>query len=228
MKQETVKKSSGGTRNSDGRPRTKGRGRIAPPSSVLHRLFIDRRHQPQVEQGLALSLLGLGIVLRLIPHPPNFAPISAIALFGGVYLARPYAVVLPLLAMFASDMIGQALGLFPGFHRTMPAVYGSFALVGLIGLWVRSGKSAATIIVGSLAASVLFFFITNFAVWYGGTMYPQTSVGLVAAYVAGLPFFRNTLLGDLFYTGVLFGAYEAIRSSLTAYRLRATAVNHRL
>jgi len=113
--------------------------------------------------------------------------------------------------MFASDMLGDALGLYPGFHRTMPAVYGSFALVGLIGLYLRTRKTVGTIVGGALTASLLFFVITNFAVWYGGTLYPQTWSGLVATYVAGIPFFKNTVLGDLVYTGLLFGAYETIR-----------------
>lgn len=179
-------------------------------SFVIRHLLGSQPSQNTVEQGLALSLLTLGVILRLIPHPPNFAPISAIALFGGVYLARSYAIVLPVLAMFASDMLGEALGLFPGFHRTMPAVYGSFVLVGLIGLWIRSRKSVATIVGGTLAASILFFLVTNFAVWREGILYPPTWNGLVDAYVAAIPFFRNTLVGDLFYVGIFFGAYELV------------------
>lgn len=170
--------------------------------------------ESSLEQGIALSLLAFGIVLRLLPHPPNFAPISAIALFGGVHLKKPYAIVLPLLSMFASDMLGEALGLFPGFHRTMPAVYGSFALVGLIGLLIRKHKSVVTIAGGALAASILFFLVTNFAVWQEGILYPRTWSGLAAAYFAGLPFLRNTVLGDLFYTGILFGTYELARTSI--------------
>lgn len=190
-----------------------GRRRISL-LSVFRHFSEAKRDRGVVEQGLAISLLILGVVLRLVPHPPNLTPISAIALFGGVYLAKPYAISLPLLAMFASDMIGEALGFFPGFHRTIPAVYVSFMLVGLIGLWVRSRKSMATVIGGTLASSILFFLITNFAVWYQGTMYPHTWEGLVATYVAGLPFFRNTLLGDLVYTGSLFGAYELVRRAV--------------
>jgi hypothetical protein len=183
-------------------------------------------NQDFLKEGLSISLIVLGVVLRLLPHPPNFAPISAIALFGGVYLARPYAIVLPLLAMFASDMIGEATGLFPGFHRTMPAVYGSFVIIGLLGLWIRAHKSVVTVISGAVAASVLFFFITNFAVWYEGLLYPKTFDGLLTAYIAGIPFYRNTLLSDLFYTGALFGAYEFVKR--TIFSRRTTTAHQRL
>lgn len=205
------------------RQKTEHGRRRGNPSSVIRYLSKSKPRKDTIEQGLAISLLALGVVLRLIPHPPNFAPISAIALFGGAHLAKPYALVLPLLAMFASDMIGDALGLFPGFHRTQPAVYLSFFLVGLIGLWLRNHRSTATIVGGALTASILFFLITNFAVWYGGTMYPQNWQGLVTAYVAGIPFFRNTLLGDLTYTAVLFGAYELTRMTVVRLSTRAVA-----
>jgi hypothetical protein len=206
---------SGGRTTEDGR-------RKNYLSAVIRHLSGAKRSQSVVEQGLAISLLILGVILRIIPHPPNFAPISAIALFGGVYLPRPYAIILPLLSMFASDMIGQALGLFAGFHRTVPAVYGSFVLIGLIGLYIRRHKSAATIVGGALLASILFFLITNLAVWQEGFLYPKTWSGLVAAYAMGLPFFRNTLLGDLFYTGVLFGTYEIVRILIFKRQLAAT------
>ena len=144
-----------------------------------------------------------GALARIIPHAPNFAPIAAMALFGGVYLNKKYAIIIPLAAMFVSDI-------FLGFHQSMPYVYGSFALTGFIGMWLRNHKSFINILGGTVLASVLFFLITNFGFWLTFSLYPKTFAGQMEAYVMALPFFRNTLLGNLFYTGVLFGTYEAV------------------
>ncbi len=146
-------------------------------------------------------IIFIAACLRLIPHPANVAPIAAMALFGGVYVNKRYALVIPLLAMLLSDM-------FLGFHDTMVFVYGSFLLTGLIGLFIKHHKTPFMIIGGSVVSSLLFFFITNFGVWLVGTLYPHTLFGLLASYTAGLPFLRNTLFGDLGYTGLLFGSYE--------------------
>ncbi|OGE82758.1 MAG: hypothetical protein A3B10_01890 [Candidatus Doudnabacteria bacterium RIFCSPLOWO2_01_FULL_44_21] len=148
----------------------------------------------------------LGAVMRVIPHPANFAPIAAIALFGGVYLDKKQAVIVPLLAMAISDF-------FIGFDsmQSRLMVYGSFMLIGFIGLWVKRRKNIATVMGGSLIGSVIFYLITNFAFFYSPTMYPHNWQGVIASYINALPFFRNTVLGDLFYVGVLFGVYELAR-----------------
>ena len=151
-----------------------------------------------------LLIILVAVVLRLLPHPPNFAPIAGLALFGGAYLNKKYALILPLIALFASD-------LFIGFHSTMPFVYGSFLLSGLIGLGLQSKKSVPTVFGASLLSSVLFFVITNFGVWAVSGMYAPTIEGLVKCYTLALPFFRNTLLGDFFYTGLFFTSYELAR-----------------
>lgn len=155
----------------------------------------------------ALALIGFGVAARLLPHPANFAPITAMALFGGAYLPKKYAFIIPLAAMVISDY-------FIGFYgTTMFYVYGSFVLSGLIGLWLRSHKNAGTILGGSLMASILFFLITNYGVWANPhSWYPHNFVGLMQSYTMGLPFFRNTLLGDMGYTAVFFGAYEAAKN----------------
>lgn len=150
-----------------------------------------------------VAIIVFAVVLRLIPHPPNVAPIAAMALFGGCYLNKRYALVVPLIAMFISDI-------FLGFHTTMPFVYGSFLLTGLLGMWLSSRKSIALIVGTSLFSSLLFFLITNFGVWFVGGLYSRTLDGLVQAYVYAIPFFRNTIIGDLIYTGVFFGGYELL------------------
>lgn len=141
------------------------------------------------------------VVLRLVPHIPNFAPISGMALFGGVYLNKKYALVVPLIAMFLSDI-------FLGFHNVMVFVYGSFVITGLIGLWLRKHKNFTNIAAATCFSSLLFFLITNFGVWLGGRLYPTTLSGLIESYTMAIPFFRNTILGDLFYVTLFFGSYE--------------------
>lgn len=145
----------------------------------------------------------IAISLRLAPHPPNFAPIAAMALFGGAYLNKRYALIVPLLAMLASDF-------FLGFHNTMIFVYGSFLLTGTIGLWLKNHKNVQNIIGASLAASILFYLITNFGVWLVSSMYPKSIMGLFQSYFYALPFFRNTIVGDLFFAGLFFGSYELV------------------
>ena len=153
----------------------------------------------------ALTAIILAAALsRLIPHPPNMTSVTAIALFGGAYFAdRRLAFLVPLAALFLSDL---ALG----FYHYMEIVYVSFALIVCIGLWLQKNRSALHIAGAALASSVLFFLLTNFGVWIEGSLYPMTLNGLIACYVAAIPFFRNTLLGDLLYTIVLFGGFALL------------------
>ncbi len=145
----------------------------------------------------------LAVVLRLLPHPPNVAPIASLALFGGCYLNKRYALFVPLVAMLISDY-------FLGFHNTMLFVYGSFLLTGLFGIWVRKRKTVKNVIGVSLFSSLLFYLITNLGVWVVGGLYPKTLPGFLQSYYFAIPFFRNTIIGDLFYTGLFFGGYELI------------------
>jgi len=181
---------------------------------------------------LAVLMIIGGVLLRLTPHIPNFAPIAATALFGGTYLSKRFALVVPLIAMAISDYLLLYIHPFQSpyvdfshvypitalFYPSTFAVWGSFILVACIGMWLKNHKNVKNIIFGSLMSSVLFFLITNFGFWLTNDMYPKTFNGQIEAYIMALPFFRWTVMGDLFYTGVFFGAYElAIR---TAYRLK--------
>ncbi len=159
--------------------------------------------QQRTEFFLALTLIAIGVAMRFLPHPANVAPIAAVALFSGVYLKRWYAFAVPLVAMVASDAV-------IGFHSTIAFTWGSFLLAGVIGWRIRRRKNASTIVLGSLGASVLFYLITNFGVWAMTPLYAKTGAGLWQSYIMAVPFFRNTLLGDLLYTGALFGLYEAV------------------
>ena len=157
---------------------------------------------------LAITLIVIGATMRFFPHPANVAPIAAIALFSGVYLKRWHAFVIPLAAMILSDAV-------IGFHSLIWATWGCFLLVGALGLWVRRQKTFSRVVAGSLVGSVMFFLVTNWAVWKFTSMYDPSLNGLWASYLAAIPFFRNTVLGDLFFTGLLFGVYEGATVFIT-------------
>ncbi len=172
---------------------------------------------------LLAGMIVLAALSRLLPHPPNFSPVEAMALFGGAYFAnRAWAIVVPLIAMVLSD-IGLGL-MFGGSYMSYVAslsfwsVYVCIALSTVLGFGLRGKVSGANVLGYSLAGSVLFFVVTNFTTWFGSTMYPQTGSGLVAAYVAGIPFFNWTVLGTLFYSAVLFGGFALLRRQSPALR----------
>ena len=156
---------------------------------------------------LPLIIIGFGAILRLLPHPPNIAPIAAMAIFGGVHLNKKYALIVPILAMIVSDR-------FLGFSSSTPLVYTSFLISGIIGLWLRNHKNVTAILGGTILSSVIFFLLTNFNFWYATSLYPKTFSGMTQAYVMAIPFFRNTLIGDIMYVGLFFGSFElALRLS---------------
>ena len=173
---------------------------------------------------------------RLLPHPPNFAPIGAMALFGGaMFPRRRWAFLVPLVAMFASDLLlyGWRYAEYqPMAWKSLLFVYVGFALVVLLGMSLRSRRSVPRIAGTTLAGSAIFFLVTNFGTWFvSGTfaleliVYPKTLAGLIACYVNGLPFFHWTLLGDAVYVMVLFGAFALAESRLPALRLQPVLVD---
>ncbi|MCX7737048.1 MAG: hypothetical protein N2319_10075 [Candidatus Kapabacteria bacterium] len=160
-----------------------------------------------------VSLIILAVISRLIGFIPNFSPIAAIALFGAAYFPNKRdAFIVPIIAMFISD-------LFIGLHPTMWAVYLSFALTVLIGFNLRKKQTVVRIITSSLLSSVLFFIVTNFAhfLFY----FPHTLQGLTQCYIDAIPFFRNTVLGDLVYCGVLFGSYNLAAIKIKELKLQS-------
>lgn len=152
---------------------------------------------------ISVLLVIFGVAMRVLPHAWNFTPIVAIVLFAGVYFGRNYVAPILIVMMLLSDFI-------IGFYSTpvMLSVYGSFLLIGGISLVLNKYKSITTVVAGSIVSSTLFYLITNFAVWKFSTMYVQTINGLVLSYEMALPFFRNMLVGDLVFVGILFGSYE--------------------
>ncbi|MEY4135034.1 MAG: hypothetical protein RL386_1384 [Bacteroidota bacterium] len=166
---------------------------------------------------LILALILLAAMVRLLPHPHNFTPIGAMALFGGACFGRrAMAFLVPLAALWLSDLILNNLILKPQFPQYYPegfiwftgvSIYLAFAMITALGWLTLKSIRIPRLIGASFGASLLFFLITNFAVWQGSKVYPQDLAGLMACYIAGLPFFWNTLLGDLTYTAVMFGAF---------------------
>ncbi len=150
---------------------------------------------------LPYGLIAAGAVLRVAPHPANLAPIGAMALFGGAVLPGAWAFAVPLAALFLSDIV---LGFYAGWIW----VYGSFALIVVVGMTLRAHRPPIRIAATALASSVLFFVITNLGEWFG-PLYPHTAAGLRADFVAALPFFRNTVLSDLVYSLAFFVIYES-------------------
>jgi hypothetical protein len=152
------------------------------------------------------------VLSKFLPHPANFAPIAAIALFSGAnFEDRRAAFLVPLIALLIGDVI-------TGLHVLIPFTYACFALNVCIGGWLRRKRTTARVLGGTLVGSILFFVVTNFGVWALIGTFPLTTAGLMACYVAGLPCFLNTVLGDLFYSAVLFGGLAFAESRLPEAR----------
>ena len=149
-------------------------------------------------QFVIIAFLLIAVLLRLLPHLPNFTPVTAIALFGGLYFTnKPLAYLAPLFIMVLSD-------LFLGFHSISIFVYAAFLFVSFIGTQAKKPSVFAI-----LLSSISFFGITNFGVWLIG--YPKTWTGFVECYTLAIPFFRNSLLGDFFYSGVMILGFNFVQ-----------------
>jgi hypothetical protein len=145
-----------------------------------------------------ISVILFAVLSRFLPHPPNFTPIAAIALLSSKgFDNRWVAFLIPLLSLFISD-------LFLGLHDTIPFVYASFALIALLGHSVRKIKPTTV-----LMSSTLFFIVSNFGVWF--LNYPLTLEGIIQCYTLALPFFVNTILGDLVYGALLIYPFYVLK-----------------
>jgi hypothetical protein len=175
-------------------------GQVSPKENLLYRTL------------LALAMIAIAAALRIAPHPWNFTPIGATALFSGAVLKdRRLAFLFPLLALFAGDV-------FVGFHKLMPVVYASFLLNVAIGFWLRDRRTVARISLATLLGAVQFFIVVDFGVWALESSYPHTREGLVACYVAAIPFLWNMLASDALYGALLFGGYALAERFVPALR----------
>jgi hypothetical protein len=172
------------------------------------------------ELALVVGLVSLDVFARLLPHAPNFTPIAASALFAGAILrTRPLAFVVPLAAMLLSDCV---LGFYD--WRVMFVSYAAFAAPAAMGLLARRSSGPIVLFPLAIASSVIFFITTNFAVWTFSGMYIRDLTGLTKCYIAALPFFQNSLEGDLFWTAILFGGVWIFRMVFTMRRAELIAV----
>jgi hypothetical protein len=159
-----------------------------------------------------LSAILVAAALRLVPHPPNFSPIDAMALFSGAYLGRRIlAFAAPLGALLLSDLV-------LGFYHGQATVYCAVALIVMIGMAALQRRSAVRIGAAALMSAVLFFVVTNFGMWMFSGFYPRTTAGLEACFVAAIPFFQNTVAGNLFYATLLFGGFRVAELLLPQLR----------
>ncbi|HEV2593618.1 MAG TPA: DUF6580 family putative transport protein [Sphingomicrobium sp.] len=159
-----------------------------------------------------LSIIVAAAALRLVPHPPNFTPIGAMALFSGAAFGRKgLAFAAPLTALLLSDIV-------LGFYHGMATVYGADLMIVLIGSLVVK-RSPIRIGVAALASSILFFTVTNLGMWFSSGFYPRTLTGLEDCFLAAIPFFQNTIAGDLFYTALLFGGFYVVELLLPQVRI---------
>lgn len=158
----------------------------------------------------AVLLILFAAFSRLLPHPENFAPLAAVAIFAGLYMSKKYAIIIPIAAVFLSDI-------FIGLYPYVLWVYGSYVLIALINIGMRNkykksgGVRKAGLLYGaSIISSVAFFIITNFGVWTSGLYYEMTLSGLMNSYAAAIPFFRTSLLADILYITIMTGIYELL------------------
>ena len=162
------------------------------------------------------ALILVAALSRLIPHPPNFAPIGGMALFGATYYVRKvWAYLIPVAAMWISDLIlnnvvyAQYFDKFVWLYAGSLFTYAAFAIIVLMGTFTLRKVRVPQLLFSALGASVIFYLVSNFGVWLTSGMYPRSWEGLMACYVAAIPFFHNTVLGDLCYTAALFGLFES-------------------
>lgn len=164
-------------------------------------------------------LILLGAFTRLIPHPANFTALAAIGLFGGYYLKNMTQTILVIsVALLLSDA-------FIGFHILMPVIYLALLIPIAMGQKAQGSSALPWIMGGAVLSSISFFIITNFAVWAMTAMYPRTFAGLLMCYEAAIPFFQNQLIGDLFYSALIFGVFMVCQMSFPALRNKSFFTN---
>jgi hypothetical protein len=178
---------------------------------------------------VALTLIILlAAFSRIVPHMPNFSPLGAIGLFGAAHFSKKWqAILIPLAATFLSDLFinnviyGQYYPTFTWLSEGFYWQYGAYVLITLVGFIIFKKINVATVLTGTLASTAIFFLVSNFGCW-PGNFYPQTGAGLMQCYAAGVPFIKGTMMGDLFYSAVMFGGFALAQKRFTV--LQSTTV----
>ncbi len=161
-------------------------------------------------------LIAIGLIMRILPHEANIAPVAAIALFSGAYLNRKIGPWVPLAIMVISDLV-------IGLHDVVLYTWGSFILIGFIGVSLRTRKTPVNILGAAVLSSALFFLVTNLGVWL--SWYPHSLAGLADCYVKAIPFFRISMVSNVIYSFVFFGIYEFAANKVEDVKLRKVLVD---
>ena len=181
-----------------------------------------------LQTGVLSIIILLAAFTRIMPHPPNFSPIAAIGLFGAAHFAKKWqAFFIPLIGIWVSDLVinnyvyssssSNIVWFYSGFYWQ----YISYILIIFAGLFIfNRGISLTKTVGGMISSSGIFFLVSNFGVWAGGTMYPKNFGGLITCYAAGIPFIHNTIISDVLFTTVLFGAYYLLQVEYSSLKIK--------
>ena len=181
-----------------------------------------------LQTGVLSIIILLAAFTRIMPHPPNFSPIAAIGLFGAAHFAKKWqAFFIPLIGIWVSDLVinnyvyssssSNIVWFYSGFYWQ----YISYILIIFAGLFIfNRGISLTKTVGGMISSSGIFFLVSNFGVWAGGTMYPKNFGGLITCYAAGVPFIHNTIISDVLFTTVLFGAYYLLQVEYSSLKIK--------
>lgn len=184
---------------------------------------IDSSNKIYLRVGIICTMIFVVTFSRFLSPIHNFSPLGAVALFGAAYFAKKWqAFLIPILAIFLSDLfinnvvLHQYYPNFTWFYEGFYWQYGSYLLITLMGIFLFKKINTSRVVAGALLSTVLFFVISNFGSWATGVMYPKTLDGLVACYIAGIPFIKGTLMGTLFYSALMFGSFSLAQTQIPA------------
>lgn len=185
------------------------------------------KHNLNLRFGVLTAFILVTAFSRIIPHMPNFSPLGAIGLFGAAHFAKKWqAFLIPIAATWLSDLFinnviyAQYYPQFTWFYQGFYWQYGSYLLITLAGVFIFGKINPKRVMAGALASTTIFFLVSNFGVWAGGTMYSKTFDGLMACYAAGIPFLNGTILGDLVYSAALFGTFALAQKQFPVLQLK--------
>ena len=181
-----------------------------------------------LQTGVLSIIILLAAFTRIMPHPPNFSPMAAIGLFGAAHFAKKWqAFFIPLIGIWVSDLVinnyvySSSSSNFVWFYSGFYWQYISYILIIFTGLFIfNRGISLTKMFGGMISSSGIFFLVSNFGVWAGGTMYPKNFGGLITCYAAGVPFIHNTIISDVLFTTVLFGTYYLLQVEYSSLKIK--------
>ena len=181
-----------------------------------------------LQTGVLSIIILLAAFTRIMPHPPNFSPMAAIGLFGAAHFAKKWqAFFIPLIGIWVSDLVinnyvyNSSSSNFVWFYSGFYWQYISYILIIFTGLFIfNRGISLTKTAGGMISSSGIFFLVSNFGVWAGGTMYPKNFSGLITCYAAGVPFIHNTIISDVLFTTVLFGTYYLLQVEYSSLKIK--------